>query len=187
MKKIILWIVIIVVVVSIIGLATRKKSGGIGQQALRTTQARLGEIRVVLEEVGEIQPIREIDIKSRVSGKITKFYVEEGYYVERGQLIAEIEPDFNQASQIATIRNNLHLNRIRLDNVQKDLERKLSLFENNFISKDEVDKAVDELEIANINYQTALQQFELVREIDTEGNISRVLSTASGSGATGNA
>jgi HlyD family secretion protein len=181
MKKVIIWIIAIVVVIVILGTLFRKRDDSPAQSIpLRTVEAKLGEIKVVLEEVGEIQPIREVDIKSRVSGKVVKFHADEGDYVEPGDLIAEIEPDFNQASQISNIRNNLHLNRIRLENAQKDLGRKQTLFDKDFIPKDDVDKAIDELETANINYESALQQFELIREIDTEGNISRIVSTASG-------
>ncbi len=180
MKKFLIILGIIIVIIVIISFFSRGRKGLDQQQTVRSVEVKKGAISVVLEETGEIQPIREVDIKSRISGKVIKFYVEEGDYVQHGDLIAEIEPDFNQASQIANIRNNLHLTRIRLDNAEKDYERKQTLFERQFIAKDEVDRALDDLETANINYQSALQQFELIREIDTEGNISRIVSTAAG-------
>ena len=180
MKKILIIIGTIIVIVVVISVVFRGKQNGVQQQTFRSVEVKRGSISVVLEETGEIQPIREIDIKSRISGKVIKFFVDEGDFVKNGDLIAEIEPDFNQANQIANIRNNLHLSRIRLENAQKDYDRKQALFERQFIAKDDVDKALDDLETANINYQSALQQFELIREIDTEGNISRIFSTASG-------
>ena len=180
MKKFALIIGIIVVVVVIIGLVAGRNKEKDQQQPISSVEVQRGSISVILEETGDIYPIREIDIKSRVSGKVVKFHVDEGDYVNNGDLIAEIEPDFNQANQIANIRNNLHLTRLRLDNAQKDYDRKQALFERQFVSRDEVDQALDDLETANINYQSALQQFELIREIDTEGNVSRVVSTASG-------
>ncbi|MBW6516258.1 MAG: efflux RND transporter periplasmic adaptor subunit [Candidatus Cloacimonetes bacterium] len=180
MKKFLIIIGIIIIIIVIISFAFRGKQTGEHQQTVRSVEVRKGSISVVLEETGEIQPIREIDIKSRISGKVIKFFVDEGDFVNNGDIIAEIEPDFNQANQIANIRNNLHLSRIRLDNAQKDYDRKQTLFERQFIAKDEVDNALDDLETATINYQSALQQFELIQEIDTEGNVSRIFSTASG-------
>ena len=180
MKRFLVILGIIIAVVVVISLATRGKKSSNQQQTVRSVEVKRGSISVLLEETGEIQPIREIDIKSRISGKVLQFFADEGDFVKNGDLIAEIEPDFNQASQIANIRNNLHLTRIRMDNAQKDYERKQVLFERQFIARDEVDRALDELETANINYQSALQQFELIREIDTDGNVSRIFSTASG-------
>lgn len=149
-------------------------------ERVRSVEASLGEIQVKLEETGDVQPIRRIDIKSRISGEVIKFFVSEGDFVNRGDLIAEIEPDFNQANQIANIRNNVRINEIRKVNAQKEYERKQQLYDKNFISKDEMDKAVDDLEISTINYHAAVQQYELVRDIDTDGNVSRIYASASG-------
>jgi HlyD family secretion protein len=78
MKKVIIWIIAIVVVIVILGTLFRKRDDSPAQSIpLRTVEAKLGEIKVVLEEVGEIQPIREVDIKSRVSGKVVKFHADE--------------------------------------------------------------------------------------------------------------
>jgi HlyD family secretion protein len=180
MKKFLIVIGIVIMIVVIIAFFAGRGKKTETAQTVRSVEVSRGAISIVMEETGEIEPLRQIDIKSRVSGKVIKFYVEEGDYVSNGDLIAEIEPDFNQANQIANIRNNLHLSRIRLENAQKDYDRKQALFEKQFVSKDEVDNALDDLETADINYQSALQQFDLIREIDTEGNISRITSTASG-------
>ncbi len=180
MKKFLIIAGIIVVIIVAIALFSGRGTRPGQPQTVPSVEVERGSISIVLQETGEIQPIREIDIKSRVSGKVIKFYVDDGDYVTRGDLIAEIEPDFNQANQIANIRNNLHLSRIRKQNAQKDYDRKQVLYERDFISKDEVDNALDDLETAKINYQSALQQFQLIEEIDTEGNVSRIVSTASG-------
>ena len=180
MKKFAIIVVIIIVIAVIIGVLSGGGKEREQKRSVSSVEVERGSISVILEETGDIYPIREIDIKSKVSGKVLKFYVDEGDYVNNGDLIAEIEPDFNQANQIASIRNNLHLTRLRLDNAQKDYDRKQVLFERQFVSRDEVDQALDDLETAPINYQSALQQYELIREIDTDGNISRIVSTSSG-------
>lgn len=180
MKKIIIAIVIIVIIAIIIRFCAMSVRMPELQQEINAVEVTTGEISVTLNEIGEINPSRKIDIKSRISGKVVTYYVDEGDYVENGQLIAEIEPDFNQANEIANIRNSIHITRLRLNNAEKEYERKQELYNHQFISKDEVDRALDDLEIANINYQSALQQYELIKEIDTEGNISRINSTAAG-------
>lgn len=181
MKKIVIGVIILIVLV-IIGFCSLRLtvSKDSPETELRYEEARLGEISIILHEIGEIRPLRKVEIKSRISGKVVNFFVNEGDYVERGDLIAEIEPDFNQASQIANIRNNIHITKIRLENAEKEYERRQKLFDQDFIAKSEVDNALDELEIARINHQSALQQFELIQEIDTDGNVSRIVSTGSG-------
>jgi HlyD family secretion protein len=139
-----------------------------------------GEIIVKLEETGEIEPIKEIEIKSKISGKITRFFVEEGDFVELGDVLAEIEPDYNQAEMITRVKSNLELTNIRLKNAQRELEDKTSMFEGKFISKNELENYQDALTEAQINFDGAQMQYDLIKEIETEDNISRIVSTASG-------
>lgn len=54
------------------------------------------------------------------------------------------------------------------------------MFKDNYISKKELDDSKDELDQAIINFDIAEQQYNLVKEIEIEGNISKVYSTASG-------
>lgn len=139
-----------------------------------------GEITVKLEETGEIEPIKEIEIKSKVSGKITRFFVDDGDYVQKGDVIAEIEPDYNQAEMITNVKSTLELSTIRLRNAEEDLADKQKLFARNYISAEELEKYEDALTEARINHNSAVQQYDLIKEIETEDNISRIVSTASG-------
>jgi len=139
-----------------------------------------GEITVKLEETGIIEPIKEIDIKSKVSGKILEFFVEEGDFVEKGQLIAKVEPDYNQAETISRIKNNLELAELTLSNAERDFADQQKLFEKEYISANVLDDQEDRLIRARIDYNAALQQYELIKEIDTEGNVSNINSTVSG-------
>ena len=66
------------------GKKDRSKFGG----KAKHHKVELGTIVIKLEETGEIQPIREIEQKSQVSGELVKFYVEEGNYVNKGDIIA---------------------------------------------------------------------------------------------------
>jgi HlyD family secretion protein len=139
-----------------------------------------GEIVVKLEETGEIQPIKEFDIKSKVSGKVLQFFIDEGDYIVAGDTIAQIEPDYNQAETISRVKSNLELAEIRLENAQRDYDDKKELYDENFISEIELDSYSDALAEAKIGYNAALQQYDLIKEIDTEGNVSNIISSASG-------
>jgi len=150
-----------------------------GEKA-KNHKVELGTIVIKLEETGEIQPIREIEQKSQVSGELIKFFVEEGDYVNKGDLIAEIEPDYNQAEAILRVNSNLRLAEIELENAKEKYEKRKTLFSDNFISETELDNYKDAYTTAQISYDSALQQYELIKEIESEDNISKLYSTASG-------
>ncbi|MDY6916018.1 MAG: efflux RND transporter periplasmic adaptor subunit [Candidatus Cloacimonadota bacterium] len=171
-------IIIIVVLFAVFGKNGEKTTSK--QPKIEKYVVDEGDITIKLEETGEIKPIKEIEIKSKVSGKILKFYVEEGDYVDKGDVIADVEPDYNQAQEIARVNSNLRLAEIRLENAEEELQKVKQLYENNYISSEELDDAEDNLVEAKLNYEMTLQQYNLIKEIETTNNISKIIATASG-------
>jgi len=51
-----------------------------------------GDITVEVSESGAVEPVRVVEIKSRVPGRIESLFVDEGALVEQGQLLARIDP-----------------------------------------------------------------------------------------------
>ena len=182
-KKIIIGCIILAVIsIGIMGVrsCSKKKKAIVSQGHYEEITVHRGEIQIRLEETGEIQPIKQIAIKSKVSGKVLKFYVKENDFITKGQLIADIEPDYNQASTFSNIKNSLKIAEIRLKNAKDDYYKKQKLYEQKYISKEQMDASQDEMEKAKMDYSLAFQQFELIKEIDTSNNVSHVYATASG-------
>ena len=173
-------IVLLVIIISSCNVSKgnkdRSKFGG----KTKHHEVELGTIVIKLEETGEIQPIREIEQKSQVSGELVKFYVDEGDYVNKGEIIAEIVPDFNQAEAILRVNSNLKLAEIELDNAREKYNKRKTLYADNYISETELDTYKDTYAKAQISYDSALQQYELVKEIESDDNLSKLYSTASG-------
>ncbi len=145
-------------------------------------EVKRGTIQVVLEETGEIQPIKEIKIKSKVSGEVLKLLVEEGDMVNSGDVIAQIKPDFDQADDIARKKDNQEIAEIRRKRAQKEYTDKKALYAKGLVPKDELDKAKDELDKAKIDHDSSVEQYKRIKdiEIDEVSNVSRVYATASG-------
>jgi len=179
MKKFIVLFVGIVVIVGGFFFFNKKAKEEILVPVPKTTVTR-GNISVRMEETGEIQPKSIVSIQSRVSGKVIRLYVNENDFVHIDQLIADIEPDYNQARTMANIRNELRNAEIRLKDTQRSLEEGTSLYNNSFISQIEYEKLQDNLETAKLDLEIAKQQFALIEDIETRGNVSRVYSTATG-------
>ena len=71
---------------------------------------------------GELKPIQEVTLKSRVGGNVVVLNFDEGDQVKKGQLIAKIEAN----SQNATLRSNqaaVSVNEAQYARAQADLER----------------------------------------------------------------
>ena len=106
------------------GKKDRSKFGG----KAKNHQVELGTIVIKLEETGEIQPIREIEQKSQVSGELVKFHIEEGDFVNKGDtilLLSEIKHDYFDPQLLDRTQRQIekkvivNLKKIRLELLKK--------------------------------------------------------------------
>src|SRR6185436_13679313 len=68
---------------------------------LRIGKSETADIQVTVNEVGTIEPVVKVDVKSSLSGKVTELLVKAGDRVKRGQVLAQVEPDVNQAQTLS--------------------------------------------------------------------------------------
>ena len=141
---------------------------------------KTGDIINKIDITGEVQPQSVVSLKSKVSGKIVRFYVDENDYVKSGQIIADIEPDYNQANTLFNTKAQLQKARIQLDNASKDLADKQTLYAKDFISKEVLDNAQDALASADIEYNQASSQYEMIADLDTGAKVIHVFATSGG-------
>ncbi len=200
MKKHLKWVVpaVVVAVVLVIMFGGSMWSGGastdesqngpVGILGGRSGTCEIGDISVLLTEVGVIQPETMVQVKSKVSGKIRSLNVKEGDTVLKGQRLAKVEPDMAQARSFATLKSGYGRARVSMDRARQDYERDLELHEAGHISDQELQLSKDDYDIAKIEYHSALEQMKLAEEdgvtMDLEVEASElleILSPASGS------
>lgn len=70
--------------------------GGPKKEKKAAQTVEQGDLKVEVVETGTLQAVKLVEIKSRVSGRVKKLYVDEGDHVTAGQLIAEIDPQETQ-------------------------------------------------------------------------------------------
>ena len=58
----------------------------------RTEVATRGDIKAVVSSSGTLNPVKLIDVGSRVSGQVTHIYVHVNDHVKVGQPLADIDP-----------------------------------------------------------------------------------------------
>jgi HlyD family secretion protein len=111
---------------------------------------------------GSLVPRQEIEIKPRVSGVISKLYVEPGQVVARDALIADIQIipdvlDLNRAeAQVASAR-------ISFENAKRELERNRGLFERQVVSDAELGRFQLEFELKKQELDAALSNVALIK------------------------
>ncbi|TAJ15778.1 efflux RND transporter periplasmic adaptor subunit [Marinilabiliaceae bacterium JC017] len=110
---------------------------------------------------GKIKAANDINIAFRVAGPIHYFPVEEGQFVKKGQLIAQIDPRDYELQLAAT--------KAEYDQIKKEAERVIELHKRNSVATNDYDKAVAGLNRITVKYkshQNALNDTKLVAPFD---------------------
>lgn len=114
--------------------------------ALQTATVERRSIVSSVEATGTIEPIKIIEVRSQAGGEILELPVELGDLVERGTLLARIDPrDVQNAFDQAEA--DLEVARARFDVAQRQLERMQSLHDSDIVTDEELEAAM--LEHAN--------------------------------------
>jgi HlyD family secretion protein len=129
----------------------------------------------------------EVDISAEVAGKLDKLPVEEGDRVEKGRLVAKIEDSQFRAEvaraeaalqaaratladleagarpqELDRARAQVALTKATLELAQADWHRIEQLFEEKVISKNQLDNARTNVDIAESRYKAALEELRLL-------------------------
>lgn len=104
-------------------------------------------ITQVVEASGTINPVNTVSVGSTVSGLISAIYVDFNSKVEKGQLLAEIDPRTFQATvdqnsaNVASAQADLANKQAAYEMSAKTLKRYRNLYAKSFIPKSELDQA----------------------------------------------
>lgn len=159
----------VLIVVIIIG----RRTGFVGAQEGMRVSVEAAELRDIVEIVtasGRVRPVTEVKMSPDVSGEIIELNVEEGDFVERGKLLARINPDIYESAldrmeaALNTSKANLANSRARMlqaeaqfINASANYRRNKQLFEQNAISEAEYDTARSQYLVAEADVEAARQ------------------------------
>lgn len=119
-----------------------------------------GDIQTTVITTGTLKPIRQVSIGAQVNGQLKKLYVHQGDRVNKGQLLAEIDPILQQnelrksEAELASARAQLRSSQVLLKQYQLALRRqKVMLREGSGVASD--------LEEAQSLFDSQLEQLEM--------------------------
>jgi macrolide-specific efflux system membrane fusion protein len=139
-----------------------------------TQKVAIGDVEDTVSAVGTLQPREYVDVGTQVSGQLQQISVEFGAKVEKGQLLAQIDPAIYQAkvsadeAQLQNLKAQLADKQAQSFLAQQQLKRQKDLLRSKATSQDAAD-------IADANVKIAEAQIAMV-----EAQIKQTESTLNG-------
>ncbi len=104
------------------------------ESPFRLGKVQSEDLQVSVREVGVVDPEIKVDVKSAVSGRVLGLRVREGDVVKTGQVLAEVEPDVNQAQSLSDVKGAVSQADIKLRDAERELASQKALFDAGLIS-----------------------------------------------------
>ncbi|RBN35210.1 efflux RND transporter periplasmic adaptor subunit [Lawsonia intracellularis] len=109
---------------------------------------------IVLTFVGQTEGSRSVEVRAQVSGILMNRAYEEGQYVEKGQLLFEIEPDTYKAN-LEQAQSMMEQAKAKFVQAQQERDRILPLYKKNAVSQKDRDSAVASYNAAKADLDAA--------------------------------
>lgn len=140
-------------------------------QTMQTSMASRTENTSVLDATGYVTARRIATVSANMTGRLKEVLIDEGQYVEAGQVLARLDPvDANAqqrliAAQLAASRSQLGDIHVQLRQAESDVKRHLELAERQFIGRALLEQRVGhrdslraQAEVARHNIEVAASQ-----------------------------
>ncbi len=131
---------------------------------VKTARAENADVQVRVTEVGSVEPQVKVDVKSVLSGKVVELLIREGDRVKRGQVLARVEPDVNQARDLSQVKNSVHEAEITLNEAKRSFERNQGLLAEGLLSPQTGLESETRFRSAKATYDSAVEKYKIVEE-----------------------
>ena len=161
-KKRIIWIVIIAIlaIITAVALSSGSNDQENGRSTVKVTRQNIVDKALA---VGSIEPVTEIDVKSKVSGVVGKLYADVGDYVMVGDPLVEVKPDPTPL-ELAQAKRDVEMSFIELETLSKELDRSKQLKSKGLISDQEYEILIKQYDEAKLRHQMSKERLELIEK-----------------------
>jgi RND family efflux transporter MFP subunit len=157
---------------AVIAARSKEKPSGEKEMPFRVGKVQAEDLQVSVREVGVVDPVTKVDVKSVVSGRVLSLRVREGAVVKVGDVLAEIEPDVNQAQSLSEVQGGLAQAELKLHDAEREFASQKALFDQGLLGSDRFKEAKNMLDQAVETVRAARMRYQIVedRGIPISGN-----------------
>jgi RND family efflux transporter MFP subunit len=164
-KKRWVWVMVIAVAAGAAVAATRGKDKSdpkADSSPFRLGKVQAEDLQVSVREVGVVDPVTKVDVKSVVSGRVLTLSVREGAVVKAGQVLAEIEPDVNQAQSLSDVQASVKDTELKLLDAEREYATQKALFDQGLLGADSMRATQNKRNQAAENLRAAKMRYQIV-------------------------
>lgn len=158
-KKKWFWIVVTVVLLIIAGGFYWITRSDADAATYRFDKVSRGNINVSISATGTLSAVTTVQVGSQVSGTIAKLYADFNSVVKEGQLLAQLDPTFLQAT-VNEQRASKDRAQAQVNESDRNFRRMSELATKNLVSQAELDAAATSLETSRAQLKQALASLE---------------------------
>ena len=148
----------------VVARATTRSQPEDRESPFRLGKVQAEDLQVSVREVGVVDPEIKVDVKSAVSGRVQSLRVREGDVVRTGQVLAEVEPDVNQAQSLSDVKAAVSQADIKLRDTERELAAQTRLFEAGLIPNQTLNNYQTARDLAADTLASARSRYQIVED-----------------------
>ena len=155
--KAILWIAVALIAAAVaIFLLTNRKEKQVLVYQVTTLEPTA--ISSSVTATGTVEPVKQVEVGTQVSGIISKIYVDYNSVVKEGQLIAELDMSVLK-TELESSRANLNSSKVEYDYQTRNYQRIKGLYDKELVSATEFEQAQYSYDKARYSYTQAQSNY----------------------------
>jgi HlyD family secretion protein len=163
MKKKITIAAIVLLIVAVAVIIGFSRSSSSNEKSFTLQKVQKGNVTDKAMAIGQIEPEREIVVKSQISGIVSKIYADVGDRVSSGDPLFSIAPRPTPI-EYAEAKRQVELQEVSYDIAKREFDRVEGLFAKSLVSEKDIDAARNDLERADVMLQSAKEKLQLIDE-----------------------
>lgn len=157
-------VAVLVILVVGVGFWRFRVGGRKSEDVVKPVSLKKGAVIDRLTETGKVEYARIVEVKSAISGRVNELRVDDGQHVERGDVMAVIEPDPDQALRLSEKAVSVRRFRILLSQAEKEHDRQNKLYAKELVSKEQWEDAQYARDLARHSYELAKMELKILQE-----------------------
>jgi len=151
-------VLVVVAVALIFGFSSSSSSN---ERGFTVHKVEKGNVLDKATAIGQIEPEREVVVKSQISGIVSKIHVEVGDKVDVNDPLFDISPQPTPL-EFADAKRQVELQQVGYENAKRNYNRVKGLFEKNLVSQSDLDEASNLYDQSKVKFELAKERLSLI-------------------------